>query len=309
MTLLNPALSAPSLVAGQLYFQGLTMGAPPSTAFGITKLEGLDKPDVRSGNSDRPRTRGAFIGSNLLKTRTPTATMDIGPPYTGYANLAAALGGLRAAVSTEGAVEYPLWVKVKNFNLLVAQARVIKTNLPWDITADMGLLKGGSIQWEATDPYLYSTPTRQTTVGLATPGTGFSFPLTFNLSFGGALSPNQMSVSNAGNVTCWPTFVINGPCVNPAVQNTSLSGEPFLRLDMTVNSGDVVVVDCDQGTVLYTASGQTVGVPYQQVIAPGSTFFGIPAGSTSVISFNSQDIHATAGTLTVWSADAYDGLS
>src|SRR5437588_9816756 len=111
MSLPSPLLSVPSLTVDQISFQGVTMGGV-GTPFGLTQLEGLDKPDVRSGNTDRPRTRGAFVGTNLLKTRTITATLDIGPPFGSYTNLAGAMNALRAAISTEGTTEYPLWFQM-----------------------------------------------------------------------------------------------------------------------------------------------------------------------------------------------------
>lgn len=308
MSLPSPALSVPSLSANQFSFQGVTFGGF-TNPFGIVKIEGLDKPDIRSGNQDRPRTRGAFIGSNLLKTRTPTVTMDIGPPFGTYSTVQGALSAVRAACSTEGTTEFPLWMQLDSLPFVCMMARVIKANFPWDITASLGqLIRGGAIQWEATDPYLYSAPTNSQTVGLAGPSSGFGFPITFNLSFGGSLSPNQMTVVNNGDVTCWPTLVINGPCLNPTVQNTGVAGNPFVSLNLQLFSGDQVIIDCDLGTIVYFPSGSSVGVPYQKTLTTGSTFFGIPASSSCVVSFNSQDTSAAAGTLTVWSADAYDGL-
>lgn len=308
MALPPPDLSVPSLDDNMLQFLGVPLGGL-ATPYGLTKLEGLDKPDVRSGNQDRPRTRGAFVGSNLLKSRELTATLNVAPPFGTYATLAGALQALRAASSTEGTTEYPLWVQLPGMPLVCTLARVLKANVVWDTIGALGqVVQNAAIQWEATDPYLYSAPTSSQTVGLAGPSTGFGFDLTFNLSFGGALSPNQMTVVNNGDVTCWPTLVIDGPCLNPVVQNQGVPGDPFVQLNMQLFSGDQVVIDCDLGTVLYTPASSSIPIPFQQAIVTGSTFFGIPAESSCIVSFNSQDTSPAAGTLTVWSADAYGGL-
>lgn len=309
MSLPPPTLSVPSLDAGQCSLNGLLMG--PSTPYGITQWEGLDKPDVRSGNTDRPRTRGAFVGANYLKTRQPTLTFDVGPlapNFGGYGSLPVALAALAAACSTEGTTEYPLWVQLPGFPLVCSMSRVLKKSIKYDITADLGqLVKGASIQWEATDPYLYSAPTQTVTIGLPTPASGMSFNLSFPLGFGGAITPNEATVTNDGDVPCWPVLVIEGPCVNPSLSNLSIAGAPTIQFGIELFAGDLLTVDCDWQTITYTPSGQTVAAVVPNVLLSGSTFFSIPPGS-SVLSFNSQDTSTAAGTATVWYASAYDGL-
>lgn len=520
MSLPSPLLAVPTLLPDQMSFQGVTIGHPPYSPFGVTELEGLQKPQVRSGNTDRPRTRGAFVGANFLKTRTITATMDIGPvsgavaqatnlipdpsfeydtvgsapssalwseytsgsiasnafavssawsqlgsrslhvqgthsadttlesigaqspsntiaavagqtytligtcnvvqggpgngivfvlawytsgglliststssvlsagqlgvcadsftatapastafvqvtvamqsvvnggvvefyvdaialeatsaafvyfdgdslgyewqgfagasesvPASGwgkygiYGNaLAGPLRALDTACVTEGALEYPLWIQIPGFPLVCTMARVINKDLKYNVAADLGgIVEGATVQWESTDPYFYSAPTSTTTIGLPTPGVGFTFPLTFNWSFGGGSSANMATIVNAGNVSCWPVLVITGPCLNPSVSNLSVAGNPTLSFDVQLNAGDVLVVDCDMESIVFFAAGAAVGSPAPQVSSPGSSYFACPPGN-SVFAFNSQDTSPASGTLTVWSASAYSGL-
>lgn len=503
MSLPSPLLSAPALLPDQLSFAGVVIGGSPRVPFGIKKLEGLDKPDVRSGNMDRPRTRGQFVGLNLLKQRIITVTLDIGPvavgtgtnlvpdpsfeedapgatpaawaasgtfgalaiaagstltvtaaqaevgsqscqvvttavtgeglgitlaaPSGGFvagttytfqvwmkgnaggelvalqmgitgdhgsivnttltsgwaqyscswtpagnqttgsvgirtraasvytffvdaamaaagsgvstyvdgdklgfqwqgtagnsatiptgtygtygSTLVSALNALRNACATEGTTETPLWIQIPGQPLVACMARVLKKNIPYDVAADVGgLVENATIQFEAVDPYLYSAPTLNPTISLPTPGGGFSFPLTFNLSFGGGTLPNQYTAVNGGDVPCWPTLVITGPCLNPTVQNQSIAGNPFLTFGIQLNAGDQLVVDCDMQSVVYFPAGSSVGAPYPQLLQAGSTFFALPPGS-STIAFNSQDTGSVAGTLNVWNASAYDGVT
>lgn len=309
MSLPPPSLTVPTLLADQVSFQGVTIGYPPNTPYGITDIDGLDKPDVRSGNQNRPRTRGAFVGANYLNTRKPTLTLDIGPPFGSYTDLPTALGSLRAACSTEGTTEYPLWVQLPGFPLVCSMSRVIKTaGLKWTVESDLGqLIRGASIQWEATDPYLYSAPTQSVSVNLPTPGVGFKFPITFPWSFGDGTGANSLTAVNNGDVNCWPVLVITGPCLNPSVSNSSVDGGPTLTFNIQMNAGDQLVVDCDMESILFYAAGSTVGVPYPEVLNSGSTFFAVEPGSNS-IAFNSADTVAAAGTLDVWYASAYSGL-
>lgn len=311
-----PSILTPSLLGDQISFGspaapagGLIMGYPPNTPYGLTgNLEGIDKPDVRSGNQDRAQTRGAFIGTNQLKTRTITATMDVGGDPAVFGDLATTLGNLSAAVSTEGDTEYPLWIQVPNFPLVCCMARVLKHNAKWNVTADLGnLAQGVSVQWEATDSYLYSAPTQNPTVGLSSASGGLAFPLLFPLSFGSGTSPTQITAVNDGDVACWPMLVIAGPCLNPIVQNQSVAGAPTIALSAQLFSGDLLYVDCDTHAITYYPSGSDVGVPQGGWLNPGSTFFGLPPG-TNVVSFASQDSSPVAGTLTMWYASAYSGL-
>lgn len=305
MSLPSPYLSVPSLSGDQAYFQGITLGAGTPAQF--TKVEGLGKPKLRSQNTARPRTRGSFVGLNLLDTRVPTFTMDIGPPFGSYTSLAGFLAAMRLASSTEGAVEYPLWIQMPNFPLLCCMARVIGWDPPWDVSADLGsLMTNVPLQFEATDPYLYSAPTTVTTLSLPTPGVGFTFPMTFPLAFGGGSGGNQATIVNSGDVPCYPMMVVNGPCVNPSITNLSVSGSPTISLNISLNVGDVLMVDCDMQSITYAPSGQSAG-PAPNVEMAGSTFFALLPGSNT-ISFNSQDVAPASGTLAVWSASAYDGI-
>lgn len=310
MSLPSPTLISPTLAVDQASFQGLTFGA--NTPFEWTAVEGLGKPKVRSGNTPRPRARGSFVGTNLLDVRTITFTLDIGPPFGSYSNLANAVGALRTAASTEGTTEYPLWIQVPNAPLVAAMARVTGFDPKYDFEADiggtgLGLMKGVPLQFECTDPYFYSAPTGSATVGLPTPGVGFTFPITFPLSFGGGTAANQTTVTNSGDVACWPVFVITGPCLNPSIQNTSITGNPVLFINQQLNAGDRLMIDCDLQSIMFFPSGQTTGAAYPQVLNAGSTFFGLVPGANN-LAFNSQDTSSVAGTLAVWNASAFDGI-
>lgn len=308
MSLPAPTLSVPSLSSDQLYFNGLTMGY--GTPFGIKNIDGLDKGAVRTGNTPRPRSRGAYVGLNLADQRKITLTMDVGAPFGSYTTVWGALAALRTACANDGTAEYPLWIQLLNSPFVACMARCTQRTAKVDITLDLGgMAKDVAVELTAADPYLYSAPTGAPSVGLASPSGGFHFPLTFPLSFGGAMSPNSTTITNAGDVTCYPVLVITGPCLNPSVQNQSVSGNPLIGFDIQLNTGDQLVVDCDLGSILYYPAGETEGAAYPQILQEGSTFITLPAPGPNTILFNSQDASPAAGTLAIWSASAYDGLT
>lgn len=250
-----------------------------------------------------------WSGASGNSTSTPYPGWGTYGPYgSGKAGFAAALSALRAAISTEGNTEYPLWIQMPGQPLVACMARVLKAGVKYDITADIGgLLRSVPIQFEATDPYLYSAPTQSPSVVLPTPGGGFSFPVGFPLSFGGGSSANQVAITNAGNVPCWPVLVITGPCLNPRVTNESVAGNPTISLGLQLYAGDVLMVDMDAQTITYTPSGESAGFPQPQILQTGSTFWSLPPGN-STVGFNSQDSAPAAGTLSIWNASAFDGL-
>lgn len=306
----SPSLSTPSLADDCAFFQGITFGEAPFFIRGDSGkgFEGFDKPTVRSGNTNWSLWPGASVGNNQLNSRQPVLTIDVGPPYGSYGSLASAVAALVTACSTEGSTEYPLWVQLPGLPFVCTYARVLKTNFPWDLTADLGgLLQGGSIQFECTDPYLYSAPTISTSIGLPGPVSGFTPPVTFPLSFGSGSGSNTATVTNYGDVTCWPTLVITGPCTNPAIVNNSINGTPTISTTVTLNAGDELWIDCRLGAITFYPSGSTVGSPLQYVLQSGSEYFGLPPGD-SILSFNSGDDAPVAGTVAVWNASAYDGL-
>lgn len=310
MSLPSPSLVVPTLSNDQAFFQGpaasgITFG--PQTAFQLKKLEGLDKPNVRKNNMSRARVRGSLVGLNLLDTRLITFTLDVGPTTgTSYANTYAALTALTDVCSTEGTTEYPLWFQLPNAPLLCCMARVVKKAIPYDKVLDAGMMaQNVSLQFEATDPYIYAAPTLDPSCGLPTPGLGFTFNMTFPLSFGGGTSGNTVTATNNGDVPCYPQLIVTGPCVNPVIQNSSISGAPTLTFNISLNAGDQLVIDCDYQSVVYFPNGSSQGASYLQALQPNSTFFAINPG-TNVISFNSSDLSPVAGTLTVGYSSTYD---
>ena len=311
MAVPSPSLAVPSLSGSQrVAFRDdaaqIIFGGSPFTSKG---LEGIDKPSVRVSNTNWSMWPGASAGNRQLNTRKITLTTDVKRPFGAYGTLPGALAALRNAISTEGVAEYPLWIQLPGFPLVACQGSVIQTaGFKWDAVSELGqMLTGGSIQFECTDPYLYSAPTRTTTISLPGPAGGFSFPLSFPLSFGGGSTPNTAMITNAGNVTCWPTLVITGPCLNPSISNGSIAGNPTISTSIQLYAGDQMLVDCRLGAIVVYRSGSSIGAPSQFVLQPGSEFFGLPRGSSS-IAFNSADTSSVAGSLQVLSADAYNAL-
>jgi hypothetical protein len=222
-----------------------------------------------------------------------------------YVNtFAQAWAALASVLVPGGVTESPLWFNLPGWGTLAIMARVRKHNMPLDIQAVLGNLANLVVQFSASDPRIYSTPTQTASVGLPVPSAGMSFPITFPLSFGGGGTVGALSVTNTGNYETRPLLVVNGPCVTPTIQNNTVLGAPYVSFGMSLNTGDTLVIDTDMHTATYFTPGFTVGTPRSSTIQAGSNWWSLLSG-VNRLSFTSKDLVASAGTLSVQFASAY----
>lgn len=304
----SPSVSAPSLSPYQLSFQGLTMGA--GTPYTVTKMTGLDLPQIRSTDPGRPGDQGEFIGLDLYGGRDITIDFELIPVLSAGTNLQQLLLNLRQVFEVQGVTELPLYVQLPNLPLLCAMVRTRKATYPIDLDYSAAEIAKPVIQVHATDPRLYAAPTSTVTIDLPqNVTTGLTFPVTFPVTFGGG-GGNQAVITNYGNTEMRPVLVVNGPCTNPTVTNLSISGYPALTFanptqsGKTLASGQSLVVDLDFRTITFYASSGAVGSPRPYWLQPGSTWFNLPPGA-STLEFSSGDSVVVDGYLSVEYASAY----
>lgn len=137
---------------------------------------------------------------------------------------------------------------------------------------------------------------------------GVTFPLTFPLAFG-AVTPVTITVTNNGTQTVYPVFTITGPCTNPTILNGTTGAQlQFinpLQTSYTVPSGNQLVVTTQPGSqsAAYYSGGVSAGSAGGW-LQPGSTWFGLPPGTTT-IQFLTSDASPTGATLDIEWSDAY----
>ena len=290
-----PGISVPTLSSYQFSYLGYTFG--PGQAFELTKVEGLDMPDVRTGDAGRARDQGQFIGLDLLNGRTITITGDL------LMTSSTAWSLIAAATVPGGLVEQPLFFNLPNFGTLVSMCRVRKRNMPIDIPFALGSLANVVLQFNATDPRLYVTPTIAPSVSPPGTGSGFPFPLTFPINFGGGGVAGSLSVNNTGNIETRPILVVTGPCTNPSITNATAAGSPNLTFNLTMTPGDQLFIDTDFHTATYFTAGSTIGATRLANLVQGSQWFSLAPGVSTIQFFTSDAL--PSGTLTVQYASAF----
>lgn len=228
---------------GQIEWRGTLLGA--GTMWRLTGLSGwLDLPDFRGDDQPRPSRHGAFPNASLMSKRVVQATfLTKGVSLSGFPAGVAALQTLTAP--TESPVEEPLVIQL-NGQKWLCNARLKKRALPVDKQYAVGYATL-ALQWEATDPKLYSPALHTLSTGLASAATtGLPFPLVAPLDFGsGPIGGFLNSVTNAGWVASWPQFSIAGPVTGPVITNHDTGERLLFNPAFVVTAGQTLTIDTD----------------------------------------------------------------
>ncbi|HEY1690058.1 MAG TPA: hypothetical protein VGF95_14480 [Solirubrobacteraceae bacterium] len=264
----------PTLEPYQWQFQGYTFG--PGCALEVKKIEGIDLPTIRSGDSGRPRDHGLFTGLDVMGGREITITGDLQLDFEAEAG-----SKLAGATLPSGMEELPLYMGLPGYGTLATLARVRKRQMPVDITYALGGLAEVTLLFAAADPRWYG-PTEAASTSTTGESSGFSFPFGFDLGFGGGSEVGALQVVNAGTIETRPILVIEGPSLNPSVTNATAPGAPALTFNIALNAGDRLVVDTDMHTVTYYTAGTTVGSDRLDALAIGSQWWVLEPGTTSL---------------------------
>jgi hypothetical protein len=224
---------------GQLEFNGLLMGA--GTPYRFIRLEGWHESAYDSGSQARPGAHGAWPGELLAGTRSVIFTHGVRGD-----NVEHALSRLAMATRASD-VELPLVAQFGGVKRL-AWARCVRRSAPVDQAHAVGFVPLAALQWEATDPRIYSLETLTASTGLPRPGSGFDYPLTYPIDYGDAGNPGSLQATNAGDADSPPTLTLTGAAAQPVVINRTTGAR--LEFDLTLADTDELTIDVREGTVL-----------------------------------------------------------
>lgn len=229
---------------GQIEWRSTLLGA--GSMWRLGSLSGwLDLPDFRGDDQPRPSRHGMFPNATLMSKRIVQATfLSKGVALAAFPGGVAALQALTAP--TESPAEEPLVIQL-NGQKWLCNARLKKRAIgPVDKQYAVGYTSL-ALQWEATDPKLYSPTLHTMSTGLAGAATsGLVFPLTFPLDFGSGLSGGFIGgVTNTGWVASWPQFAIAGPVTGPIVTNHDTGDRLLFNPSFVVSAGQTLTIDTD----------------------------------------------------------------
>lgn len=126
----------------------------------------------------------------------------------------------------------------------------------------------------ANDPFWYdSAATLQSFVPSGVTQSFFPLLIPIKLSFSGLSS--AFSVTNAGDIECWPIWTIHGPGTNPVLTNTTTGKS--MTFSVTLGSSDVLVIDTRPGIKSVSLNGTITWSIYTPTSALWSLVKGVNA--------------------------------
>jgi hypothetical protein len=256
----------------QLTFNGLTMGPDPYWLEQVTGFH--DAPDVRSTDQERARNHGQFASVDYLGGRTIQAVIEVTAPHPANDTWQALSQALVAGQATETTLTATLPGVARGVTVQVG-ARVRRLALPVDQTYSLGVGRA-NVEWHCTDPRIYAATETQLTISQATvAGTGLTFPATFPLSFGGAVTGGTVVATNSGEFPAPWTMTITGPITNPRVENIT-TGQT-LTFDATLAAGETLVLSSLDKQILLGGTASRYSW-----LRFGSAWFDLVAGDNTI---------------------------
>lgn len=258
-----------------LEFNGLQFGG--TSPYNLLSITGLaSQPGLTTSDRERLGRHGTLPGDDYLVGRS--VIVELEAHATASVTFQTAMQNLLTALAP-GGVEVPMVFQVPGLaNGLKARIDVRPRK------RDVGVTRGYYsqmakviVEFYATDPRIYANDAQTSYTNLPIAGGGWTFNSTFNLSFGALSSGGQITAVNSGSFSTPLAFRIDGPCVNPRVEN-STTGQSW-GADITLASGEYLIVDTDTRSVLLNGTASRYST-----LASTSTWWDLPVG-TSFINF------------------------
>lgn len=206
----------------------------------IESLAGLNPPPIRADEKARPLQHGGTVYAQYFSPRP--------------LSIQGAVYG-----SSESDLQDRLDSLNKYFQPAASEATLTINNriiFCRPVSAPVYEFSAGQLNWvkyqiqlKASDPIIYSSNLKSSSINLPTATGGFSFLLSFPLAFGTVSTGGLYTANNAGNIAVYPSLVkIYGPVDNPQLKNVT-TGE-LIKLNISVVSGNYLELDFKNKTIM-----------------------------------------------------------
>jgi hypothetical protein len=221
----------------QVEYQGIRFGGNNKE---IVTMDLFTAPTIRTNDVDKPQQDGEYEGDDYYGARR--FSMDIELWGATPSELQGRIRELLLATAKQK-VSQPLKVRLEGWNSdLTINARPIRRSGILDVEAVVGHVARFSVEWRASDPFLYED-TKSHQLALATVTGGGSFDAAFDYTFGGASSVASDTFHNAGNADAFPTITYTGPLTDPELTVMLPSGGvSVMKLIGTTPEGSTVII-------------------------------------------------------------------
>ncbi|MFJ2579962.1 phage distal tail protein [Kitasatospora aureofaciens] len=248
-------------------------------AWGLSKLEGWDSPDIRVTHSLRQSDHGSWVSPVYLHPRVLTPQGTIVAP-TGPA-LELAMDQFQAAVSL-GDTTFTVWETVPKQCTVRRSGKLLIERQTDRVATYSALLT-------AADPRRYSTTLQFQSAGLPQVTGGTALPWTLPLAITSGSQSGTITLTNVGTIATKPTLTITGPATPPTAIVAQYPDGTTRQLTYsdTLNAGDQLVIDCSAHTVML--NGTTSRRRYLSGQWPD-----IPPGATVSVQWNANSYSSSA---------------
>lgn len=227
---------------------GLLMG--DGTDYDLVRVTGLaGHPATRPSDRAMAQRHGAVAGEDYLTPRVMTFTFEI--VETASATMTTKLDALSRAMAPS-VLELPTAFRVPGVGLggvVTANTHIRRRTVPIGLAYANGVARA-TFQMVASDPRLYALAQQSVLVGAAeTASVGLTFDASFDLSFGGAIAPGLVEITNTGTIDAPFIYRIYGPVTDPVVTRSS-DGAYMAFTKTLAGATDFIEVDTAARTVL-----------------------------------------------------------
>ncbi|WP_330236162.1 phage distal tail protein [Streptomyces sp. NBC_00566] len=252
---------------GQVQWGSLTFG--PGTPYAVTALDGLDDlPDIRGEDIDRPGQHGDYTGPDWTSARV--ITMKLGLHTDSPDQLRELSLALRAATQPQ-AQPQPLQFLQQD---TLVWAKVRKRSIPYDAEF-LWSIGDAALEFYCADPYLYGLTEQSASTTAYSPSAGRTYPMVHPRSYGSAGQSGRLTAVNGGASPAYPVLRIDGPVVDPAIEQVTTGG--ILSLDTTLQAGEYVLIDTRSRAVLLMGSS-----PRRSWVTAGSSWPLLQPGANEI---------------------------
>lgn len=264
----------------QISIPNLTIG--PGTDYILVEWTGYGVPGMRNSDDPVPQDDGSWTGPDYLNSRDLGLTVIIrgATPDAAVVNAEALLAAWNLETTLDGyGSRMQLNLKMPGIDERIIYGRPRRADLR--TARIVGTNIAAQLEFFCPDPLWYSLVEHSQQFVLSEPASGRGYNRAYNYGYGGATDSGIESLTNAGARGVWPTAVIEGPAVNPRIEN--LDTGQTLTFTITLLAGETLTVDFKKKTVLldgtasryYTKSGEWFK------LAPGANNIRFASGSYS----------------------------
>jgi len=270
-------------------FNGFVFGGAGSP-FQITQVEGLESlPALRVQDANRGYLDGMFSGRDFLGGRTITIKMLIlsGNGLTAFQNF----NNLQTNLIPQQTGTTPLQFQLSPAgNLQYVNARVRGRKSIIDPEYTYGYIKA-DYEFFCPDPRYYDNTTQTASMTYSAP-LGRTYNRTYNLTYGGGSNTSQITVTNSGWTSTYPTITIYGPVINPTVGN--LTTGQSLNFNYSMSQSDIIIIDLQYRTILLNGS------PARNLLLGSSSWFAAQSGANQFYFVGSGTTYGVTNATVQW---------